>query len=455
MKILIVSWYFPPFNAIGGLRVGKLARFLAEQGHDLRIVAGNATGIPRTQKLEIAPDLVRHADWIAVNDLPKRIQSLRKRLSGQADAPAATIPDPSDCKRERKGVDKVLHALSDLYRHVMSTPDSWAGWAPFALKAARQSTAQWRPDIVFASGPPFTAFLVAARTARRLGVPWVAEYRDRWTEDPYFTVDWPDWRRRMITALENRLIATASGIVTVSEPWREHFARRFGKPVATVLNGFDPRDFPLVADPGPPLDPDCLTILYAGTIYPGRRDPTPLFRAMAAMGANGRRVRVRFLGSAPAHVMPLAEACGVADRVEVLPAVPYDQSVALQRRADALLLLQWDAPQEMGNVPAKLFEYLAVLRPIIGIGLEDGVPATIIRQRRAGIFSNDPSVLADRLLGWLAERDGHGRVPALPEAARQGFERDRQFAITETFLRRCLDPEASARSPESCERALT
>ena len=106
-----------------------------------------------------------------------------------------------------------------------------------------------------------------------------------------------------------------------------------------------------------------------GTIYAGRRDPKPLFQALSEVGFDPKDVRVQFYGNGLDIIRDQADRLGVKDFVEIYPPVPYDDSVDTQRRADVLLLLQWNDPREQGNVPAKLFEYLAVRRPILSIGL--------------------------------------------------------------------------------------
>ncbi len=94
--------------------------------------------------------------------------------------------------------------------------------------------------------------------------------------------------------------------------------------------------------------------------------------------------RVRIMSSR------LAAQFGITDFVETVPPVSYAESLRIQRNADVLLLLQWNNPREQGNVPAKVFEYLASMRPILGIGYEQGVPAGLIRERGAGLYSSRP-----------------------------------------------------------------
>jgi hypothetical protein len=438
VRIFILSWYFPPVNSIGAIRVGKFARFLIERGHDVGVVAGRYWELPETLPLGVPLQRVAYAKSVRVNALPATAARQLKRLVGRSSpsqANSASAP-PGKTASEAPRQPSPLHRLSDFYVNLTNIPDHRIGWLPWALSESIRMCKTWRPDLVFASGPPMTALLTAHLLCRRLGLPWIAELRDRWADDPYADALYPPWRLKMDDWLERRVLATASGLVTVTEPWAEFYRHKYGKPVATIYNGYDPADF---AHPDPregEVPPAQLVIGYTGGIYPGRRDPTPLFEAIRSLGDGADLVRVIFCGTDPAHVLPLAERVGVQHLVEVRPAVPYHESIAFQQRSDVLLLMQWNDPREQGNCPGKFFEYIASLRPVLVLGLEDGVPATIIRERSAGFFSNDPPRIAEQLRAWLKEKQDFGRVRRLPESAREGLSRTIQFERMEQFLRK-------------------
>ena len=327
-----------------------------------------------------------------------------------------------------------MRGLGELYVNLVNIPDKTIGWFPWAYGAGIRLCQDWRPDLIFASGPPMTALLVGRRLSDRLGVPWGAEWRDRWADDPYTDESYPPWRLRLDHWLERRVLASTVALVTVTEPWAEFYRAKYGKPVATIYNGYDPRDFDFdPAAPTEPLSPH-LVIGYTGGIYPGRRDPTPLFQALHALGPVGEKFRVIFCGTDPDHVYPIAERTGVRHLVEVRPGVAYAEALEFQRRSDVLLLMQWNDPREQGNCPGKFFEYIASLRPILGLGLVDGVPASITRERSAGFFLNDPPAIAAQLKAWLAEKEASGRIKSLPVATREGLSRITQFERLERFL---------------------
>jgi hypothetical protein len=428
VKILIVSWYFPPVNTIGALRVGKFARFLIERGHEVGVVAGKHWGHPETLPLGVPLPRVVYAESVDVNALPRLLQRSPERRGA---APAAPPPSPG-IDAATAGGKSFRRRLAELYAALTNLPDNRIGWLPWAYGGARRLCRDWRPELIFASGPPFTALLAARAASARLRLPWVAELRDRWADDPYEEL--PRWRSALDQWLERRVLGSAAALVTVTEPWAAFYERKYGKPVATIFNGYDPADFEQGEPGGAPEANPHLTIGYTGSIYPGRRDPAPLFAALRLLGPGAERVRVVFCGTDPAHVLPLAGRAGVTHLVEVRGALPYRQSLEFQRRSDVLLLMQWNDPREQGNCPGKFFEYLASLRPVLILGLEDGVPATIARQRSAGYCLNDPPAIAAQLRDWLREKEDLGRVRALPPAAREGLSRTIQYEKLERFL---------------------
>jgi len=111
--------------------------------------------------------------------------------------------------------------------------------------------------------------------------------------------------------------------------------------------------------------------------------------------------------------------------------------------------MQWNDPREQGNVPAKLFEYMATGRPILGIGIEDGVPARLIAARGAGLYANDPQRIAEQLGRWVADKRATGRVAPVDPAARLGLARDEQFENLFGFLEALVEqplPAAAAKA---------
>lgn len=443
MKVLIVSWYFPPCSTMGALRVGKFAKYLVAEGHDVKIVCAKDQPFAMDHPVEVPENIIFYTPWRDVNWLPKKIQVVRVWLqnlkagkSGVADtgtgSETATTPAAPPAAPPSAGSPGLLRRVLNFYQHVTNIPDGIIGWLLPALAAGKRATDGWSPDIVFASAPPFTTLIAGRKIAKRAGAPLVIEYRDRWLEDPYGEEN-SKFRRWVDRKLEEWCARPAQAVVTVSEPWAGDYRARWGKPVTVCYNGYDLDDV-AVFDEAPARTDNTLKILYTGIIYPERRDPTPLLDALALLGEERKSISVDFYGPNVDQLAGMVAEKDQTDIVSLYPGVPFREALKLQRQADVLLLLQWNDPLEAGNVPGKVFEYLAARRPVLGIGYEGGVPASLLRERAAGKVLNDPAEIADYLRELLAVHKDAGCLPLLPESACAGLSRSEQYReVVKTF----------------------
>jgi glycosyltransferase involved in cell wall biosynthesis len=439
MKVLIIAFAFPPANVIGAIRVGKLARYLDRLGHDVRVLTTDVID-DRSLPLEIPRDRVIYTDYRERGNLldffagPFRARSLVNPAPaverGQKPSDTAKSPFRSFVRRQ--------------YYSMLHIPDMRASWIKTAVPAGRRLMEQWRPEIIFASAPPYTGLIVASRLARAFHVPWVADFRDLWVDNPYYCE--PSWRRPIDAAIERSTLRSAAGLVTVSPIWADQLRRRHGKSAEVVYNGYAEEDFP-------PLPPRAerghvLTIRYMGSIYPGFRDPSPVFAGIALLPYALRdRVAVEFYSDAEDAVIAAAAAHGVTDIVAVKPRVPYRRALELQMQADVLLLLQSTDRQDEGNLPAKLFEYLYARRPILFVGYQRGIAARLIGERSAGLVTSNPATIRDQLQAWIAEKEAGG-LRMLERRVCAGLSRDEQFQHLERLFAKILceagRPRASA-----------
>ncbi len=180
MRILFVSYYFPPFNTIGAVRVGKMARCLEDFGHEVRVIAADDQMLPPTLPVEINEDRVIRTPWWG----PPRLAFRRRRANG--DNAQAGGPGPT--------TERLLNAARRVGR-VFTVWDGLIGWYPYASREAVRLCYDGRPDLIYASAHPITSLRVAAAASRRTGVPWVAELRDLWADN--HALELGGWRRRL------------------------------------------------------------------------------------------------------------------------------------------------------------------------------------------------------------------------------------------------------------------
>jgi len=407
VRALFISFFYPPFNSIGGLRVSKMTRYLRDLGWDVRVVTAAEDDLPADLGLEIPVGNVIRVDYLDVNALPKRILGRgRVRSRGfETDKGSA-----------------VLGTLGRAYRDVVNFPDGQIGWFRPALTAARALVEEWRPDVLVSSALPATAHLVANRLAKQYAIPWVAEYRDPWCMPGRRRRSWP--LSLLERKLEDRVLRGASAIVTVSDAWAQMYRGRFrGVPVYTVPNGFDSSDLEQAKPPeGPPL-----RILYSGRVYE-RQNPMLLLRAVRALvdGAPlvARTIRLEFVGRYLGSVRRAVSSLGLDSVVVVSEPLSHRAALAAQQAAHVLVLLL-GMDDDVGWRPAKLYEYLGARRPILVIGGTAQHEAwVVLRECRAGVAVDTVENAAAQLQAWALELQRDGTIrSSVDEVCRARYER--------------------------------
>jgi hypothetical protein len=275
------------------------------------------------------------------------------------------------------------------------------GWVPFALTRAMRLVATESFDCVITSSPPASAHLIGL-TLQRLGVPWVADFRDGWT----FESQRPEWAMGGLAALDGGLerlaVTHADGISAVTEPIAADLRTRFDRPVETITNGFDPESLAAGPDdvPGPPPEAARRTVVHTGTLAYGGRPLAPLLAALHRLRdtapSAAERLEIVLIGPITHAERGLIDDAGLADMVRADGPVAHDHALAVQRAADALLVIT--GPGQTGVATGKLYEYLTAGRPILVIG-DETAAARIVHRTGAGVAvgRDDPTALCDAL----------------------------------------------------------
>lgn len=294
-------------------------------------------------------------------------------------SPGYAPPDASGVS----GLRRALYAL-------MWLPDDRHGWFAPAVAAGVGGVLRNRAQVVYSSGPPWTCHLVGLAVAVLSRRPLVADFRDPWVDSPakpaFVRTRWSD---RADLAMEHMVVRRASAVLcTTYALCQEMAARHRGVPECRFVvlpNGFDPQEID-----GIPRalrsDRSEVVMAYAGTLY-GARDPTPLFRAASAVRANGARpFRIMFMGQCDRAVgVPLAQMVrdyDLEDCVELAGQLPRSDCLKRLSEADILLLF---AMRQPAQVPAKLYEYIGLGKPVLALAEAGSETARELYEAKAGV----------------------------------------------------------------------
>lgn len=385
-RVLIVTYYFPPRPAVGSLRPAGLAKYLPEFGWEAVILTAK---LPNKTATECKVIETRYDDTFG---FAKRYLGLDSEQNLMAQI--AQLKKKLRIRSEKS----VLDLLLTPWGEITAYPDPQKGWRSYAVEAGNEFLQQVNVDAMISTSSPVTSHIVARELKDKFGIPWVADFRDLWTQNLYYP--YSPIRRVIEKRLELKTMYKADALVTVSEPAAQKLgALHRGKPVHMITNGFDPEE---ASSPDVDLT-DEFTITYTGNLYPGKQDPEPLFIALRDLLAqrvmDARDVLVQFYGAEAGWIDKRAERHGLRDVVKQFGIVPRRLALEKQRESQVLLLLKWNDPRERGYYSAKIFEYLAAKRPILAIGGVDDVASELLDKTRAGFCGST----AEEVKGILEE----------------------------------------------------
>ncbi len=395
-RALIVAPYFPPRRRVGSLRPFRFASHLERFGWRPLVVCFATPG-------EALSDRERRcSDGIERIELRAPFDRTRHEARGELGQAALSRPAGATlCASSGVAIgDEASLALGRLVSALdASVPlDSWAPILAWHAARLLPRLVRAAPDVVFSTADPWSSHLFAACVARRVGVPWVADFRDPWTLCP-FRGRGPRLTRAINRAFERRVMEQASHTTFTTERTLERYRKAYpaaAQRMSCLPNGFDasllaaPLDQPL--EPLAPTQP--LRLCFFGRFR-------PLSPARAILLALGRllernpqargHVRLHAVGALAADDAALARALRVADTFEPIAPVPYEQTLCALRRHDISLLST--APERDDVIPSKLWDYLAARRPILSLGRNPDV-ARLLSTCAAGI-QLDPDHTAD------------------------------------------------------------
>ena len=325
--VLLLAYYYPPQNTIGAARPARFARYLRGFGYDCEVVSfGEKNSFEACAGVhQVAPrDGWRHAF----------------SLSGFSI--------------------RVLQKLFSAYNDRLS-------WIAPAVQEGNRVLRTTSAHLMISTSPPVATHLAALRIKQRTGIQWIADFRDPLSDNPFRS---PLWNAVVDPALERLILHQADRVIAntdaVAAVWGARYPQWKYK-ICVIENGFDPNE-PL--GPAPLPERDYKLLVYAGEIY-GTRYPADLFASMLRLLQSGLIAsdshRIKLVGpireESPILRDPAARALCEGGQLSYAGHLrPRAEALDEMARADSLLYLDFNSGLQ---IPAKLFEYLRIGRPIL------------------------------------------------------------------------------------------
>ena len=342
MRVLFITFSFPPHPESQTIRNVYFVRGLCRRGFDVTVITGaEQEGDPTL--LEMLPASVRvRRTSICFYDA---IQAAIRRL-----------PTAAARRWSRSGWAVLAGKLF--------VPDLRFDWKKRAIVIAREVVRTERFDLIVSSAGSYAAHEVAGELAREIGLPWLAEYGDPWALNPLPPLSLPKIRNRNLR-VERAVLRACSGMTVTTEQTAQIYHDWLGDecPAIEVI----PCGFTRIAGSSHlRTNPSEWVIAYVGSASRSNRDLRGMMQRIdELLGQHPDwTITLQIVGS---HSPAFFEEAKRLSRLRVKFSgwVSYEESIRRMEAADLLLLYGNSMPIQ---VPGKLFNYVATLRPILYIG---------------------------------------------------------------------------------------
>ncbi|HAE86578.1 TPA: hypothetical protein DCG86_00990 [Candidatus Marinimicrobia bacterium] len=387
-KVLMITYYWPPAGGPGVQRLVKWVHHLPEYGWEPLVLTVEHGDYPA-----IDPGLAREIPQNLKVFYTKTVEpfGLYKRMTGKGKEDE--IPTYVLSRNENESLSQ---KFSRWIRANFFIPDARMGWNFFLKRAGRRIILREKPDLILSSSPPHSLQIGAGKLARLFRLPWIVDLRDPWTE-----AFWEKDLNRTALAeslnrhFERQALNKATAVITVSPGLVDMFKQKAENRYHVIHNGFTRLN-------GPPKASSHFTILYAGTLSKFQ-DPCPLLEALRQLPDKVLKImKLRFIGKVyDAHRTHIEHTSPVPVTFE--PYMPHDRMMEEARSVAVLLKIQAQSGYSDKSIGAKMYDYLAMRKPILVIGGKGGVIEYMVAGTGSGgVYSEqDVAGIADFLTRWI------------------------------------------------------
>jgi len=376
-KVLIITYYWPPSAGSGVQRWLKFAKYLPEYGWEPVIFTPENPDFElkdETMLKEVSPnwEVIKFPIWEPYGVF----RFLKKKKKGKAEDPSKLIE-----KREKNWFDQTSIWL----RANALVPDPRVFWVKPSVNYLVDIIGKNNIQAIITTGPPHSMHLIGRNLKRKTGLPWIADFRDPWSTWEFLdTLPMLKRIRKRHERLEQSVFREAEKVVTISPTFQEELEKIADREIDLITNGFDSEDLPR-GFKKQKHSSEVFEIIYTG-IIDAIRNPIPFLSAFKqAFEEQEREVKLTFVGRVSEKVTHYIENDPwLAQRVEFPGYVPHEKVFAFYEKADMLLLILTNTKNAKGNIPGKLFEYIATGRTIVALGDPKGDSSKIIQEAGAG-----------------------------------------------------------------------
>lgn len=393
-RVLIIAYYWPPSAGSGVQRWLKFTKYLPEFGWQPVVFT------PDNPSFELK-------DEGLLKEVPKDAEilkipiwepySLHNKILGNKkknESNAGIVASPKTGFSAK---------LSNWIRGNIFIPDPKIFWKKPAVKFLNRYLKQNPVDVIISTGTPHSMHLIAKAVAKTNNLPWLADFRDPWSKlDMLQSYSITASNFKKYQKLEKGVLEAADLCVTTSRVWKDDFKKLGAKKSICITNGYDKSDFNFEIEPY-----QNFVISHFGLLN-HLRNPKELWQALAELchenESFSKDLKIHLGGSiSDENIEHIKKHTILANHLVIFDYLSHQRVIEEYLKSSVLLLLLFNSESGIGNIPGKLFEYLAAQKPILAFGAGAGDTKEIIESCRVGSYFNYKESNVEEIKSTLLE----------------------------------------------------
>jgi glycosyltransferase involved in cell wall biosynthesis len=371
LKILLLSYHYPPTTKVGGKRWMHLAKEFIRHGCELDVITPRTKFIENTDySLDIPANVHR---------VPVLIHSISSRRNSS-----------------------LVMLISKVWHNCFKIIDKQEGWILPAITKALSIIEDTGIQLIIASGPPFSTFAAAAIVSSLSNLPLVLEYRDPWSNNPGRS--FPRLTGRFwAQVMEKIILKQVDAAVFCTDRMHAAFSESFRNAIkdgysTTITNGLSS-----ISNVSPSSETDSIekSMLYAGHFY-GGRSINMIASAAQKYVMHGVPLTISIAGpKLQESERTLFAELAPNVKLEELGWIDYCDVRKAMESADVLFLPS--GRNHSYAIPFKFFDYLQAHVPILAIAPFESAVKDIVQETYCGEFASidNPEEIEQALFGIL------------------------------------------------------
>lgn len=360
-KLLLVVYDFPPeFGGGNVMRAVKFAKFLPQFEWMPIILTVQRSDVSVKDK-SLMDDIQQAKIYKCKDPIFPTMRKLYQKYCRDKQISEHSL-------KNRKHYSSIWRSLKSWGKMLSLQLIGHSGWYFPALRKGRSIIKKENVSAVMSTSPPHTPHLVALKLSKEFGIPWVADFRDRWSDNPIFKGP-IKFQQGLDHFLEKKIVNNCSCLTCVNDRISSYFRKKYNEAgILTLWNGYDEDDFKGVI----PIQHKKFTITYVGRVRGVNRQFNCFLDALEEVNQELKDdLQVLIVGNITANTeadMRERTRNGKAkNNIQFIGEVSHREAIRFMLSSDVLLNVLLQEEDAYYVTTGKVFEYLRAGKPILAI----------------------------------------------------------------------------------------